>query len=285
MLDALGETYTMLIAFYLAARLFMASYYFCLAWVIPMVRPMMLAHVGLTIIPGVLWIASIYVDMPQRLALIWVSIFIELCGAMGVVIVIRSSKMFPKRIGDVIDRLFEFFPAINIEHKVERTNAFVTLVLGYSVVSIIYQNAASFGLNAFFGKAALGLVQAFCFNWIYFELDGADLYTHAIRRSAASGKLFSQHFVNQRANNNSAMAWTTAHIPFIMSFVLAAAALSKLVLATDCRDTKIEDLTATYMLKSEPEIPIGLRWFYCAGLGIALFCMGKSPALFLFTLH
>lgn len=72
------------------------------------------------------------------------------------------------------------------------------------------------------------------------------------------------------------MAWTTAHIPFIMSFVLAAAALSKLVLATDCRDTKIEDLTETYMLKSEHEIPIGLRWFYCAGLGIALFCMGKS---------
>ena len=65
-----------------------------------------------------------------------------------------------------------------------------------------------------------------------------------------------------------------------MSYVLAAAALSKLVLATDCRDTKIEDLTETYMLKSEPVIPIGLRWFYCAGLGVALFCMGK---FFLYT--
>jgi hypothetical protein len=75
------------------------------------------------------------------------------------------------------------------------------------------------------------------------------------------------------------MAWSTAHLPFIMSFVLAAGALSKLVLATDCRDTKIEDLTETYILKSDPEIPIGLRWFYCGGLGIALFCMGKSPPL------
>ncbi len=83
------------------------------------------------------------------------------------------------------------------------------------------------------------------------------------------------------------MAWSTAHIPFVMSFVLAAAALSKLVVATDCSGTKLEDLTEMYMLKSEPEIPIGLRWFYCAGLGIALLCMGiisicnehKDPAM------
>jgi hypothetical protein len=80
------------------------------------------------------------------------------------------------------------------------------------------------------------------------------------------------------------MAWGTAHVPFIMSFVLAAAALSKLVLATDCSDTKLDDLTEAYMLKSEPEIPIGLRWFYCAGLGIALACMGKSQTLSLFTI-
>jgi hypothetical protein len=76
------------------------------------------------------------------------------------------------------------------------------------------------------------------------------------------------------------MFWTTAHLPFIMSYVLAAAALSKLVLATDCSDTKVEDLTETYMLKSEPDIPFGLRWFYCAGLGTALFCMGKSSPPF-----
>ncbi len=125
--------------------------------------------------------------MPQRLALIWVAIFIELCGAMFVVLLIRGSKFIYKPLGAWVDRVFEFYPAINIEHKVERTNAFVTLVFGYSVVAIIYQNAASFGLNAFFGKAALGLVQAFCFNWIYFELDGADLYSHAIRRNVTSG--------------------------------------------------------------------------------------------------
>ncbi|TVY32285.1 hypothetical protein LSUB1_G007219, partial [Lachnellula subtilissima] len=59
-----------------------------------------------------------------------------------------------------------------------------------------------------------------------------------------------------------------------MSFVLGAAALSKLVIAHDCQDTEVDYLTETYMAKSDDEIPIGLRWFYCAGLGIALLCMG-----------
>ncbi len=70
------------------------------------------------------------------------------------------------------------------------------------------------------------------------------------------------------------MVWGTAHLPFVMSFVLGASALSKLVLATDCRDANIEALFETYMARSDTEIPRGLRWFYCIGLGLALFCMG-----------
>lgn len=31
----------------------------------------------------------------------------------------------------------------------ERTNAFVTLVFGYSVVVILYQNKAEYGINAY----------------------------------------------------------------------------------------------------------------------------------------
>lgn len=31
----------------------------------------------------------------------------------------------------------------------ERTNAFVTLVFGYSVVVILYQNKADYGINAY----------------------------------------------------------------------------------------------------------------------------------------
>ncbi|TVY33559.1 hypothetical protein LOCC1_G007531, partial [Lachnellula occidentalis] len=257
MLDFFNHTYSQLVSFYLAARLFMASYYLFLSFVIPMVRGMMYLNVLMTVIPSTLWIASIHISMPLRLAPIWIALVLDSVGVLSIYLLMVSKDAFPQSVQEWMDRAFEFIPALNIEHKVERINAFVTLVFGYSVVSIIYQSAAPFGLNAYYGKAALGLIQAFCFNWIYFELDGADLFAHAIRRSAVAS-----------------MVWNTVHLPFIMSFVLGAAALSKLVIAHDCQDTEVYYLTETYMVKSEEEVPIGLRWFYCAGLGIALLCMG-----------
>lgn len=200
MLDALHETYSMLVAFFLAARLFMGTYCLVLSVIVPMVRGMMIMQAVLTIIPSAVWIASIHIDLPNRYAAIWVAIAIDLCGPFIIVIFVRSAKIFGQRWQAISDRIFEFYPAVNIEHKVERTNAFVTLVFGYSVVAIIYQNAASFGLNAFFGKAVLGLLQAFCFNWIYFELDGADLYEHAIRRHVVSGNFHFRSFDFDNAN-------------------------------------------------------------------------------------
>lgn len=63
-----------------------------------------------------------------------------------------------------------------------------------------------------------------------------------------------------------------------MSYVLAGASLSKLVLASDCINTDKETLGEAYIGRSESEIAPGLRWFYCAGLGIALGCMGNFPS-------
>ena len=60
-----------------------------------------------------------------------------------------------------------------------------------------------------------------------------------------------------------------------MSYVLAGASLSKLVLAHDSSDADVETLTEGYMGLSEAEIAPGLRWFYSGGLGIALLCMSK----------
>lgn len=135
-------------------------------------------------------------------------------------------------------------------------NAFVALVFGYTVVAILYQSTVN-GIDDFFGKAALGLIQAFCFNWIYFEIDGANLTTHAIRR-----------------HRMSAFVWSMAHLPFIMAFVLAGAALSRLVVAHDTSNAHLEGLTEEYEERSTAEITQGIRWFYCAGLGIALALMG-----------
>lgn len=145
----------------------------------------------------------------------------------------------------------------DIEHKIERTNAFVALIFGYSVVNILYQSSVPFGINAFFGKAALSLIQAFSFNWLYFEVDTFNLHVHAIRRHIAT-----------------AMIWLSVHLPFIMSYVLASAAQAKIVLAHNTSNTDPEKLLEPYAGRSEEEASSGLRWYYCAGIAIALACTG-----------
>lgn len=71
------------------------------------------------------------------------------------------------------------------------------------------------------------------------------------------------------------MLWVSAHLPFLLGFSLAGASLSKLVVAHDCPGADVESLTEIYMAKSSDTVDIGLRWFYCGGLGIAVMSMGK----------
>ena len=59
-----------------------------------------------------------------------------------------------------------------------------------------------------------------------------------------------------------------------MSFVLGGGALARLTLAVDTPNSHLDALTKTYRERAEPEIKVGIRWFYCAGWGIALACMG-----------
>lgn len=256
--QAFETTWIQLIAFYLTSRLFNASYYLWMSYILPTIRGHMLTNAICVLIPSILWIGSIQVEYPARLALIWPAIVLDLLGSIAIVLVkhyldrqIGTSSVTPR-----MSKYFDFIPATNIEHKTERTNAFVTLVFGYSVVALLFQNTAPMGINAFFGKAALGLIQAFAFNWLYFEIDAGNLYTHAIRRSWYTSLL-----------------WLSAHLPFIMGYVLGGASLSRLVLATDCQDANTEDLTEAYIGKSEHEVSPGLRWFYCGGLGVALISM------------
>jgi low temperature requirement protein LtrA len=150
-----------------------------------------ITQIILVLIPSALWIGSTQVEMPNRLGLTFTALALDLFGSTLYVGLFRYSRTHQDGIARKIEQFFEFYPAFNIEHKVERTNAFVSLVLGYSVVGVIFQNAG-FGLNAFLGKAILGLVQAFIFNWIYFEVDGEldNIHVHAIRRHANYGKSF-----------------------------------------------------------------------------------------------
>ncbi|KAH8888224.1 hypothetical protein GQ53DRAFT_654364 [Thozetella sp. PMI_491] len=259
MLQTFGEehdTYVQLVGFYLTARFFMAAYCALTCYLLPLVRGMMLSMVINILFAGALWIGSTQVEAPATYGLAFAALAVDLFGHSAPIFLFRYSGSHDNEVSRRLGRIFEFYPAINIEHKVERTNAFVSLVIGYSVVGVMYSNAG-YGLNAFLGKAVLGLVQAFVFNWLYFEIDGSNIHTHAIRRKVYT-----------------AMLWQWAHLIFIMSFILSSAALSRLVLAHDCSDTDIHTLAEVSVVKSEEEISLGLRFFYCSGLAIALFCMG-----------
>lgn len=147
--QAFETTWIQLIAFYLAQRLFNTMYLLWIAYLIPMVRGYMICQSILVLIPSALWIASIQIEYPKRLALIWPAIFLDLFAPFVVVLLKRwLEKDHPDWAEKNCSRFFDFFPAINIEHKTERTNAFVTLVFGYSVVALLFQNQAPYGMNA-----------------------------------------------------------------------------------------------------------------------------------------
>lgn len=188
--DEKHNTYTQLVSFYLAARLKTAVHYAATAYLLPMIKGVMISNVIVILIPSALWIASIHVEMPARLGLVFTALFLDIYGSGFIVGLFRVERLRSDdtRLGRWLSGVFEFYPAINIEHKVERTNAFVSLVLGYSVVGVIFQSYGGYSVNAFLGKAMLGLVQAFIFNWIYFDIDGSNINLHAIRRHASTGK-------------------------------------------------------------------------------------------------
>lgn len=67
--------------------------------------------------------------------------------------------------------------------------------------------------------------------------------------------------------------WNSAHLPFIMGYIVATSALSRLVLTTDVPNTNPEQLTEHYHELAEDHFGSGVRFFYCHGLAIALLCM------------
>lgn len=192
--DPAHNTYVQLVGFYLATRYVIALHFAINYFLLPMVRGFMLASCVQVVVPTALWIGSIYVEMPNRLALIWIAIVLDMWGQIfymaPVQYTLRQKADTDTPFTRAVRGLFDYMPAVNIEHRVERTNAFVSLVLGYSVVGILFQSNGGYNINAFLGKAILGLCQAFFFNWIYFDVDGNGIDLHAIRRSAPASMYF-----------------------------------------------------------------------------------------------
>ena len=148
-----------------------------------MVRWPLILHAGLTLVPSMMWIGNIHGDDSQRLVLIWIALCLEFFtnpiawNLYGVFQKLGRHKTF-------FEKAFAFAPAVNIEHRTDRTGSFVTLVFGYSVVSLLYSNASSIGVNALLREAILGLIQAFALNTLYFEIGSFKLETRSINDDA-----------------------------------------------------------------------------------------------------
>ena len=118
--DAFHGTYTELIAFYLANRLFEAVYYCWIALMVPMIRGMMVASAILVVIPAALWIGSIHIDEPNRWVAIWFALAMDLFGLGVVIPFVRWSQHLERGPLGFLALRLQFYPAINIEHKTER---------------------------------------------------------------------------------------------------------------------------------------------------------------------
>ncbi|KAJ6591104.1 hypothetical protein DFH09DRAFT_193521 [Mycena vulgaris] len=138
------------------------------------------------------------------------------------------------------------FPAINIEHHVERLGAFVIVVLGEMVVSVFFTTSGTIGLNLESGRALMGLMIAFNLNWLYFGSQACKHFIHAIRRHWFTGFVF-----------------TFLHLPLCMSLLLASSAINRLV-TSDSIDS---------------ELGGGLKWFFGAGLGVSIWTMATIGVL------
>ena len=63
----------------LTHRVLAALYYLWISYTLPIVRAYMISNAVLVVIPCALWIASIHVEYPRRLGLIWTALFFGIC--------------------------------------------------------------------------------------------------------------------------------------------------------------------------------------------------------------
>lgn len=148
------DTFTAGISFYLTQRLFMVTICAIFSVTVPMVRGTLLSHTLLGLVASALYIASIHTEYPNRLAPLFLGLFVDYGGGIFMIMIVRliKEKSHCSKPCSALNKHFEFLPAINIEHRVERTSSFTTLVFGYSILKSLYQSHAHIGVNAFLGK-------------------------------------------------------------------------------------------------------------------------------------
>ncbi|KAH7320370.1 hypothetical protein B0J17DRAFT_298607 [Rhizoctonia solani] len=141
------------------------------------------------------------------------------------------------------EKMAPYIPATNIEHFIERTAAFVVIVLGEVVLSVVYHaTRADVGFKNIYGSAVSGLIIAFNFCWLYFDAECSHTFVHAMRR----------HWF-------TSITFTNLHFPLCASLILVSAATSRMTQHTE-------------------EVTSAIRWYFGGGLGVALISMALIGA-------
>jgi hypothetical protein len=148
-------------SFYVTARLSVGFLNLVAAFIFPDLRFFHLWNVIICCVPTAFWIAALFVDYPENLFLklssflLGTSFFIPLIidwFPYYILYLVTTCYAKLKHKSDYIHRplshLMEFYPAVDMDSRIERTGNFITMVLGYIVVNLLYQSAARFGLNA-----------------------------------------------------------------------------------------------------------------------------------------
>ncbi|CCA67754.1 hypothetical protein PIIN_01578 [Serendipita indica DSM 11827] len=147
----------------------------------------------------------------------------------------------PDRVSQVEEQrhlLGSHVPALNIEHFLERTAAFIVIVLGEMVLSVVYHaTPEQVGFKKIYGNAVCGLIIAFNFGWLYFDAECSHRFLHALRRNWFTGLTF-----------------TNLHFPLSAALILAGAATSR-------------------MTQHEDQVNDAIRWYFGGGLGCAMISM------------
>ncbi|GAA5980581.1 hypothetical protein JCM11641_006688 [Rhodosporidiobolus odoratus] len=133
---------------------------------------------------------------------------------------------------ELIACMHSFVPAINIEHAIERTHLFIIIVLGEMILNVTFSATGSeAGIHLEYLRCVLGLILAYCLNWIYADADGSRTFLHALRRHWAS-----------------AVSWQQLHFPLSAALILVSVAIASLV--------------------KDDEPSQGTRWLFGAGLAV-----------------
>lgn len=221
------------VAFFLVAKLWRLGIYVYYGFCLPKFRKALwLNALAMTVI-ALIYIPITIVNEPWLIVILMsAGIFVELARPYVVAAAIKLFHGRQKRTGNHM-----FIPAQSHEHSIERYILFVILIVGESIISSTFvARPGDFGLNAEFGRAALGITISVFVIWIYYDADGSRVYQHALRRDSFTSITFCH-----------------IHYPLTASLVLMAASLSSLI--------------------SNEKIKGGYVWYFGGSLSCVLLCL------------